>query len=57
MFSCFIGAIYKVKDAFQTITLFGMMVVQASLKVQGHGIFSQDILTSLILQIIQGGAN
>jgi hypothetical protein len=52
MFSCFIGAIYKVKGAFQVITLFGMMVVQASLKVQGRAIFSHDILTSLILQII-----
>jgi hypothetical protein len=29
----FIGAIYKVKGAFQAITLFGVMVVQANLKV------------------------
>ncbi len=45
MLSCFIGAIYKVKGALQVITLFGMMVVQASLNVQGHGIFYLDILT------------
>jgi hypothetical protein len=29
----FIGAIYKIKGAFQTIKLFGKMVVHASLKV------------------------
>jgi hypothetical protein len=34
--------------------LFGKMVVHASLKVWGHGIFCHDILTLLVLQIIQG---